>query len=232
MSLVLDLIIVAILAICVIAAAKKGFMRTLVELVGFVAAIVIAFAFSGPLAEFTYSKLIEPAASSTVEAAVSGVVGETAESASQTLGELFESLPNFVTNFAEQSGYSADSIAQKVSSGADVQAISAELCDKIVDPAITAIIKYILVLVLFVITLIVAKLLSRFINSLFKGALLGTANTVLGGVLGAVKGAIFALIFCLVVSLIANFSSADTLSDAISCSYIIKAVLDSIPFAI
>ena len=51
MSYILDAIIILIVLFYVFISAKKGFVRTLIEVVGFVAAIVIAFTVSTPIAE-------------------------------------------------------------------------------------------------------------------------------------------------------------------------------------
>ena len=50
MNIILDIIIVAIVVICVFLSAKRGFTRTIIELVGFVAAILIAINLSTPVA--------------------------------------------------------------------------------------------------------------------------------------------------------------------------------------
>ena len=54
MGIVLDLILVAIIALCVIISVKRGFMKTVVEFVGFVLAIYIAFTFGPVLSDATY----------------------------------------------------------------------------------------------------------------------------------------------------------------------------------
>ena len=59
-ALILDLIIVLIIVFCAIISAKHGFVRTVVEVAGFLAAFVIAFTISSPLANATYDKIIEP----------------------------------------------------------------------------------------------------------------------------------------------------------------------------
>ena len=54
MNFVIDLIVVAIIAVCAVVSAKRGFVKVLVEAVGFVAAIILTFTISTPLSEATY----------------------------------------------------------------------------------------------------------------------------------------------------------------------------------
>ena len=52
MGFILDLIIIAIVVLCVILAAKKGFVKSVFNIAGFVAAIVLSITFSGPISDF------------------------------------------------------------------------------------------------------------------------------------------------------------------------------------
>ncbi len=52
MSIIIDLTIIAIVIISVILSAKKGFIASLIELVGYFAAIIISYTISMPLAKF------------------------------------------------------------------------------------------------------------------------------------------------------------------------------------
>ncbi len=232
MSIILDLAVVAVVVICIILAAKKGFVRTLIDLIGFVAAIAVAFTLSSPISSFLYEKTIEPPVSKAVYSAVDKSLGETTESAKEAINKLFDSLPAGVSKLADKTGYSADALAEKMQSATDSEEISNQICANVIEPAISTIVKYIVAILLFVITLILMKFVSKFINSLFKGALLGTANLVLGGALGACKGIIFVAIGCMAISLIAGLISNNSLSDAIDNTRIFKTILNLIPFGI
>ena len=52
MSYILDAIIVLIIVITVVLSAKKGFVCTLIEVIGLIAAIVIAISLSSPISNF------------------------------------------------------------------------------------------------------------------------------------------------------------------------------------
>ena len=60
MGIVLDLIVIAIILIFCLISAKKGFVKTIVGLVGFILVTYLSFTLSSPLAGITYDKIIEP----------------------------------------------------------------------------------------------------------------------------------------------------------------------------
>ena len=58
MGIILDLIIAAVIIIEVVISARRGFARVAIELVGFIAAILLTFTISTPLSQATYDKII------------------------------------------------------------------------------------------------------------------------------------------------------------------------------
>ena len=82
MSVVLDIIVLAIILVTVFLSAKRGFVRVLIELVGFVAAVFISFTISTPLADMTYDKIIEPP----IVASVGDVTGDSVGNGKQRMG--------------------------------------------------------------------------------------------------------------------------------------------------
>ena len=59
MNIILDLIVVAIIALTVILSVKRGFVRSAVELAGFVLAVVLAFNLGPVLADTTYENIVK-----------------------------------------------------------------------------------------------------------------------------------------------------------------------------
>ena len=236
MSIILDVVIVAIIALSVFVSAKRGFVRTLIDVIGFVVAIVIAFTFSSPLAELTYSKAIEPTVSSKINETVFELINDTSTVTEANLEKLMSSLPNSLKEILQSKGYSPDVLFNKLNSAVDEESFSTEICNNIIQPAITSILKYIYTILIFIILLIIIKFLSKFLNSLFKGAILGTANLVLGGALGAIKGAIYVTILCMALTILSHIGSPNlinvTISEAIDSSYICKTIIRLLPFSI
>ena len=61
MWFILDFLVVAIVLLYVVISAKRGFMKTVIELVGFFVSVYLAFAVGGMIAEAAYDSAVEPA---------------------------------------------------------------------------------------------------------------------------------------------------------------------------
>ncbi|MBR6572434.1 MAG: CvpA family protein [Clostridia bacterium] len=229
MNIILDVVVVAIVLICAFLSAKRGFVRALLETVGFVLAIMIAINISSPVADFVYDKVVSP----TIEKKVVTTIDEATSGTSAAITDtIWEKLPKFVSNAAEKSGVTKDTVSNKLVSGTDSAAIAQNISQEILAPIVTTVIKYIATAVLFLILLFVVKLLARIINKLFKKSLFGGANAALGGVLGAAKGAIYAILFCIIVSLLTNVSKDNFFitNEIIENTTVFKFILNLIPF--
>lgn len=218
MSFVLDAVVIALIAIFAIIAAKKGFVRSLIEFVGYILALIIAVTVSGALADLAYAQAVRPA----VVDAVTSVLQNEGEA-------VYESIPGSVASIMELAGIDLDSISLAVGETADEAA--ARVADTVVKPLAVGIVKSLSIIIIAVILFIVVGILAKLINALFKGVLLGTANTVLGAVLGGAKGIIFAALFCVIVSFITSVSESDFLffsREAIDSSFLCKYILQLI----
>lgn len=230
MSYILDGIIILIILLGVFLSAKKGFVRTLIEVVGFVAAIVVAFTLSSPLANTIYDKMIEPSVVKTVEA----VATDGAENASAAVDAVWSKMPAFITesSFFNLSKDSITSTVQAETANGSAQ-LAQTVSDSFVAPAVTKLISVFISVILVIVLLFVVKILAKYLNKLFSFSIVGDINKTLGGLLGLVKGAAIAVIFCLVISLILSFTKNGFLIftyDAINSSYIFKFLMGFSPF--
>ncbi len=220
MSIVIDLILIAIILLFALISAKRGFVKVLVETVGFVAAIILAFTISTPLATTTYDKLIEPPV---VEAAVNAV-GESAEH------EAWNALPDFLMNnslFGEEINSFTEKISQNISAGTETAVKNAS--QEIIKPVAVKIIGLVFSVILVIILLIAVKFLAKVINKLFSFSVVGKLNRTLGGVVGLVKGFAVAVLVCLAVSLIRTFAGDFLIftTESVNNSVLFKFVLDT-----
>lgn len=226
MSLAIDLILILIILICILISAKRGFVKVLVETVGFIAAIIIAFTISSPLADMTYDKIIEPPV---IKAAVNAV-GESSEH------EAWNALPEFLTNsdsafFGTTVNSFTEKIKENISSGVEsaVKTASQEIVKPVAAKLLSLLFSVILILVLF----IVVKFLAKLLNGLFSFSIVGKLNRTLGGVLGGVRGILYAFVLCAIISFIISFTGKPFLifsEETIANSYIFRFFTEIIPF--
>ena len=201
MSIILDLIVIAIIILMVLISAKRGFVRVAVEAVGFVAAIILSLSLSTTLADVTYQKAIEPAILSSVENA-------TAETTSSAADDAWNSLPELITKNADKFGISKDSITNDISEdiGNSATEIVTSISQNTIKPMAVGILKTLYSVILMLVLMIAVKFLARVINKLFSFSLVGKVNKALGGTFGAIKGIIIAWVFCAVISLLVSLT--------------------------
>lgn len=218
MGIALDIILVLIVLICIFLAVKKGFVRSLIEVVGYILAIVIAFSVSGMAADYIYDNIIGEKVVETISAAVE----ENSEAA-------LEALPDYITVLLDKTNFNLEALLSNGNENA--VNVAQQVSDNMLKPLVVGILKTIISVVIFLILMIVVKLLAKVMNSLFTGAVLGTANKILGVSLGLVKGLVFATVFCMIVYFITTISNTEFLiftNDAINESFLTKNVIELI----
>ncbi len=201
MSIIIDLILVAIILVVVLISAKQGFVRTVVGAVGFVAAVVIAFTFSKPLAEVTYDKFIEPPIVNSISETASGTVTDTVDG-------VWSNLPSLITDNSESFGFSKDSIKGSLSESTsdNIKETISNVSQTAIKPIFTNLCSTVYAVILIIVLLIIVRLLAKLLNKAFSFSVVGKLNITLGGVLGLAKGLVIALIVCEVIVLVISFT--------------------------
>ncbi len=218
MGYILDAVIIAIIVLCAIIAAKKGFVRSLIEFIGYILALVIAVGAAGVVADYTYENAVRPVV---IEA-----IGSTIEDSSSNA---IDSVPDSVASLVELAGIDFGSISASV--GETAYEAAARVTDTAVKPITVGLVNSIAILLISIVLFIVVGLVARMLNSMFKGVIFGSANKILGAALGGAKGIIFSAVFSLLVSFIVSVSSSDFMfftQEALESSYLCKFILDLI----
>lgn len=202
MWIFLDLSVILIIIVSAFISAKRGFVRTAVETVGFIAAVIIAFTFSTTLAELTYSKVIEPRV-------VSAVCEKNADNTHNTADVIWEAAPDLLTENAEKFGFSKDKVIETVNSNASdsIREVAERTSRTVFKPIVVKLLSALYSLIMTVILLVVVKFAARVLNGLFSFSIVGKLNRMLGGIVGMVKGAVIAAIFCVAITLAVSFTA-------------------------
>lgn len=228
MSIILDVILVTIFAAFVFTAAKKGFMRTLLELLAVIVALALSYQFSPVVAQATYDEIVEKSLVEAVETQIDETVN--VSSVTTQAEVLLDSIPGFMASFASSAGVDLDEIKTHISSEKFSSAnLAIELVDKIAKPIAVGALTAIFFLLLSVVLIFVLKWIAGLLAKLFKLPLIGTVNKVLGGVLGACKGVLVIVFICTFLDII--FANGDgEIPDMVNNSYVV-GLLDNInPF--
>lgn len=220
MGIVLDIIIIAIIVITAFLSAKRGFVRTAVELVGFGLAIYLAFTLSTPASSYIYKNWVEPSVVKSVEESITQASGNIHSAA-------LNALPDFIENNLDKFGVDPTSVGTGVSGTA--QQVAQNLSKTVTEPILTGIFRTVLAIILFIALTFIVRIVARLLNKLFSFSIVGKLNKTLGFILGSVKGVVFAAIFCALVVLIASFAGKGFLifsTKAVNSSFICSWITD------
>ncbi len=232
MGYILDLIVISIIAVSVFLAYKRGFINSLIGVIGIVVSIILSLAVAPPIADALYSAAFEKGVLATAEASIERSVEISEDATTGAVNGIYSKMPSFVSKYAVDNGYSPEEVASKVLSGEiDSRMIASEVCNSVIDPAIISILKYLLVIILFFPFLLLSRLFSRFVSALIRKNILGKLNALLGGAIGLLRGIALAIIFCLAISLLANLFGIDWLGAAVESTTLTSFILGLFPFS-
>ena len=198
-SIILDVILVLIVLFVAWRSAKRGFVRTLIEMVGYVLAIVLAFSMASFLSKQIYESFVRPSIVKTIEANLGDFNGD---NLSKVFNNIKNNIPSYMLTAAGYNSEIESKIADEiVNSKSNTSKAAADITDQLAKPAMTYILNIILIFILFFLFMLVVRFLAKVLNSLFNVPVLGTVNTLLGGILGIFKGVIIALLLCALITI-------------------------------
>ncbi len=213
MGYILDIAVILIFVYLVLRGRKIGFVRSVIGLAGIVAAVVLAFTLSGPLANGIYSAFVQKPVIAAVEISVNEAIANTGSAAiGDNLQVAQQALPSFVQNLMDKNGISLSEVALTfVNNGTSTVGaqVATAVEQQVVKPVATVVMRYAVGIILLLVLLIAAGLLTRVISRIVRITPLKGLDGLLGGVLGAVKGVVWVLLLTTVVQLIAGFATVD-----------------------
>ena len=194
--ILIDLFIIAFVALFVWLQAKRGFVRTLVEFVGCVAAFVVAFSIAAIVSDAVYTNIIKPNTTQTINEIVEQSAGNGVDT---IINNVFDELPDFIVSIGESNGVNRNTLSKNIDNVLknNANTIGTVISDQLIKPIATSAMSLIIAVLLSGILMIFVRILAKRVNSFFDLPLLNTANTVLGGVFGLLKGLV--LVFAIVV---------------------------------
>ena len=167
MALVIDLAIILIVALVVWRSAVHGFVRTVVELAGYILAATLAFSLAGYVADEIYERAVRPQVVSSVEQSLTDTENQVV---SQQIDSIWNSLPSMVTGLAETFGVDREQIgAQLEESVQDGAVYTAEIVsDHILRPVIVNFIRVFCSALLFLLLMLLVRWIARLVNRVFR----------------------------------------------------------------
>lgn len=210
MAWILDLIVVAVFLLSIWLGWRRGFFKSIMQLVGCLAAALIAWGLSAPAAEGIYRQFLSAPVQKTLASQFEKAGNNAAETA---LGTALSELPGPVKSALGM--FSLDSASQiREKMGGTLAGTANELAKKIeetiIHPAAVSLLRIAVFFVLFLVLMVLVEIAARLLNQLFKKLpVVRDINGVLGGVVGALQGVVLVFVVVTVMTLMAASSKGE-----------------------
>ncbi|HHW25446.1 MAG TPA: hypothetical protein GXX22_08335 [Clostridiales bacterium] len=226
MSLVIDLLLLAIIIVSAAVGVRRGFVRTIMGFVTFLASLLGAWYFTRPVSDwlsetFLAERITDPVAQIIRQLFVPSL------DQSEAVPKLFSDMPDTLSSLLSRFG-AAPAEAQTAASGsADAaQAIAAFLAQ----PAVRAISDALAFLLLFFGITLALSIITAVLNMIFKLPVLSALNRAGGLLLGLIIGALYAWVIAYVLGISAPYLAQvlpdlfteTTLSDTIIAGWFLR----------
>ena len=196
MGIILDIILVLLLAIFLYDGFKRGAVKSIIDIVGYVVVLMLTSWLAGILADAVFATFVQPSVLNEINQALQNSAGS--DPASQ-VSTLFKTLPSFVTNTLKFYGVTQEYVTSTIQSSSNN--ISEDIMQSI-SPIFINLIKTVAFSTLFIVLTSIFKVFSRTLNRIFNLPILKQINKLLGLVCGALKCVIIIFIACYIMQII------------------------------
>ena len=199
----LDLLVVAVFAVCILLGVRRGLIRSIISLAGSIVALILALVFSSSLGGYIDANYINAPMREWLINQLSPAASTEQVSSSQIdFDDLFANRPQFFTDTCEFLNIDADQVQEQyrqLKTDGIEQAKSA-IVTTMVDPLSSVISRVIAFAVIFIaamLAIFIISLFSRFLNNL---PIIRKMDKLGGGLLGAVVGLLITFILVAIIS--------------------------------
>jgi len=216
--LIIDLLLVLAFAVVVLAAARRGFFKTVLRLGAWIVSIAGAGFLSGALAQPIYNAFFANPARLLIEREIGAAVeGSQAAQAAQSV---IEELPEALRQLADFAGISTEGLIGNLQRNFTTADAAALLEQSIVAPIAMAVIRLVVCLAVFVLLLIVLRFVTHHLEKLRKIPVLKQTDWMLGAALGIIKGILLVFVLALLLRAWAAVSNGESFVLAVESSRI------------
>ena len=208
MAYILDGAAILVVLLAVFIGYHRGFVRSLIQLVGLIAAAVIAAVLSTGIAALVFDSFISDGLTETISTKIQATdTSSAAESVQQALQELPAPIVHALEQYIGTPHEIVSGLEGSLSGSA--QAVAETVVKSVVRPVAVALLRFLVFFILFILLMIVVGLVAKLVNGLFKVPVLKQVNGVLGAVVGVVQGILFLFVAVTVLQLVTASTSAD-----------------------
>lgn len=216
MSILIDIAVIALIAVFAFIGYRKGLVKTLLNFAGVFIALIAAFYIASPLSSFVFDTFF-------IDRIHNGVNKAIVNSAADTVTGAVAAVPDYIKKGAK----ALDINVEKVISDSDPESgvsfaedVAETITQKVARPIVTRLLAIILFIILFVLLRVLIKVIANALNLVARLPGLNLANRTLGAVIGFAEGLLIAYVCCFAIMQIADIKGGsflgvpmDTLSD-------------------
>ncbi len=199
MSILLDVVIIAIIALTVYFSYKNGFVKTAISAVSFILAVAITAMFASPLADYLKETSVAETVESATEEAITDMLVKDPVGVEGLLDGKSEEFNKMLALARLDRNELSAWYAQNV---ADSELGESALATRIAEPMVDIIAMIIAIAILFIGTQILLSIAAFFLNKIASLPILRTANKGLGLVVGVVLALLRVCLFCYVMTVL------------------------------
>jgi uncharacterized membrane protein required for colicin V production len=202
---IIDLIMVLLLILIVYASYRKGFLRSVLSLGGFLLATVVSFIFGKMLAEMLFDSMAKPWLTTLID---EQIVAGTNHNLAVVVDNMYQNLPGYLSGPLEMLLGSKEQVLANLQSALDGGSVG--LTDAIVGllrPMLVALLSVLTIIILFLVCMIVIRIVDRLLIQVRRIPVIGTFDGLLGGLVGIVKAVIWLVILVFLVKAVILLSA-------------------------
>lgn len=192
MNIFLDVTIVVVAGLFLWLGLKKGFFKSMVDLIIMILSVIVPYLFASSLAENYYHSFVHNNLISKIND-ILNQNGSAINSAKNILA-LVEKIPNFLKIDAVTHGANVNDILKALNGYGDRSLVVANL----LKPTIIEVLSMVMFAILFIVTFVVLKILFKFVFKLPRIPIFGLIDSILGLCMGALKFAVFMFVFVII----------------------------------
>lgn len=200
--LIYDVLTLILILSMVFSCARQGFLRTVVGLLGYAAAMVGAAACAKPLAEFIYETLLEPPLVRGIESRIEAVQPDLLP---DSLLQTVEKLPVFIFEAMGLSQQEMVRALHNLIENGGAQAAQG-IVQAVVAPLAVMLLRSFLFILIFGVALFFVRRLAHMFGTVNRLPVVGPANRILGGVVGLLEAALTMYVIILVLQILLTFA--------------------------
>ncbi len=197
MSILFDLILIVTAAFCIISGVRRGFVRSVINIVTLVAAVICAYMFMPAVSAYLHEQFIEASISAPIEEELSTMAGGDESGLAQLFADspaaLSELVGRYNTELADLVAYYEDAVME------GAQEMFTSLSRYISDAAAKTVSDVSAFLIIFLAVVLVLKIAGWLLDLVFKLPVLSTLNRTLGLVFGLICAFLYMSVLSVVI---------------------------------